>query len=163
MDFSLRRVVRLLSFALVLPAAFAPAATKTAKFNVTATVQNDCTVAATDLAFGTIGLVSSNVDSTSTLTITCTPTTAYTVGLDAGNVSGSTVDNRLMGSGSSTLRYQLYSDTARTQIWRDAVDSTVGGTGSGVAQTLTVYGRIPTQTTPAVGSYLAQVTATITY
>lgn len=163
MDFSLRRVVRVVSIALILPAALVSAATKTAKFNVTATVQNDCTVAATDLAFGTVGLLSSNVDSTSTLTITCTPTTAYKVGLDAGNVTGSTVDNRLMASGATTLRYQLYSDTARTQVWRDSVDSTVGGTGSGVAQSMTVYGRIPVQTTPAVGSYLAQVTATITY
>ncbi len=162
MKISLRSLLCLIAIVLVVPARL-PAATKTAKFNVTATVQNDCTVAATDLAFGTIGLLSSNVDSTSTLTITCTPTTPYKVGLDAGDVSGSTVDNRLMGSGTSTLRYQLYSDTARTQIWRDAVDSTVGGTGSGVAQAMTVYGRIPTQTTPAVGSYLAQVTATITY
>jgi spore coat protein U-like protein len=163
MDLSLRSLVRVFSIALILPAALAPAATKTAKFNVTATVQNDCTVAATDLAFGTVGLLSSNVDSTSTLTITCTPTTAYKVGLDAGNVTGSTVDNRLMASGTTTMRYQLYSDTARTQVWRDSVDSTVGGTGSGVAQSMTVYGRIPVQTTPAVGSYLAQVTATITY
>src|SRR5262245_6434375 len=132
MDFSLRSAARLLSVAMILPAALAPAATQTAKFNVTATVQNDCTVEATDLAFGTVGLLSSNVDSTSTITITCTPTTAYKVGLDAGNVTGSTIDNRLMASGASTLRYQLYSDTARSQIWRDAVDSSVGGTGSGV-------------------------------
>ena len=75
MDSSLRRAVRLLSLALLLPAAFAPAATKTAKFNVTATVQADCTVAATDLAFGNVGLLASNVDSSSTITITCTPTT----------------------------------------------------------------------------------------
>jgi len=163
MNFPLRPFVRLFAIALLLPAALAPAATKTAKFNVTATVQNDCTVAATDLAFGTMGLLASNVDSTSTITITCTPTTAYTVGLDAGNVTGSTVDDRLMASSGTTMRYQIYSDTARTQVWRDATDSTVGGTGSGLAQTMTVYGRIPPQTTPAVGSYLAQVTATITY
>lgn len=163
MKISLRSVLCLCVLALAVPAIFAPAATKTAKFNVTATVQNDCTVAGTDLAFGNLGLLSSNVDSTSTITITCTPTTAFTIGLDAGNVTGSTVDTRLMSSGASTMRYQLYSDTARSQIWRDAADTTVGGTGSGNAQTLTVYGRIPPQTTPAVGSYLAQVTATITY
>ena len=163
MDVSLRSVACLLGIGLLATSAIAPAATKTAKFNVTAKVENDCTVAATDLAFGNVGLISSNVDSTSTISITCTPTTAYKVGLDAGNVSGSTIDTRLMSSGPETLQYQLYSDAARTQVWRDAADSSVGGTGTGAVQTMTVFGRIPPQTTPAVGNYAAQVTATITF
>src|SRR5262245_31320837 len=106
MDVSLRSVACLLGIGLLATSAIAPAATKTAKFNVTAKVENDCTVAATDLAFGNVGLISSNVDSTSTISITCTPTTAYKVGLDAGNVSGSTIDTRLMSSGPETLQYQ---------------------------------------------------------
>jgi len=161
MKISLRDVVCLCVAAIV--ASIASAATKTSKFNVTATVENDCTVQATDLAFGNVGLLSASVDSTSTITITCTPTTAYKLALDAGNVAGSTVDARLMSSGGSTLGYQVYSDSARSQVWRDVTESLVGGTGTGAAQTFTVYGRIPPQATPAVGSYAAQVTATISY
>lgn len=158
------RVVCLVGLAGFLPAAVAPAATKTAKFNVTATVESDCTVSATNLAFGSVGLIQSNVDATSTISITCTPNTAYTVGLNEGTVSGSTVDNRMMGNGAATLNFQLYSDSQRTQVWgtTDGVD-TVGGTGNGLATNLTVYGRIPSQTTPAAGNYVTEITATITY
>jgi len=158
------RVFLLASIAVALPAALAPAATKTAKFNVTATVQSDCTVTATNLAFGTLGLIQSNVDATSTITITCTPNTAYTVGLNEGTVAGSRIDNRLMGNGAATLTFQLYSNSQRTQVWgtTDGVD-TVGGSGTGLATNLTVYGRIPTQNTPTVGNYATEITATITY
>ena len=158
------RIACLVSLAAILPAALTSAATKTAKFKVTATVQSDCTVAATDLAFGTVGLIESNVDATSTITITCTPHTAYAVGLNEGTVAGSRIDNRKMRNGLSTLDFQLYSNPQRTQVWgtTDGVD-TVGGSGTGLATNLTVYGRIPVQNTPAAGSYSTEITATITY
>lgn len=164
MRFPVRTLSALLVGAALLPAAHAPAATKTAKFNVTATVQSDCTVTATNLAFGTVGILSANVDATSTITVTCTPNTAYKVGLNAGTASGSTVDNRLMTNGSETMAFQLYSDAQRTQIWGDTVSTnTVGGSGTGQAKNITVYGRIPPQPTPQVGNYSTEITATITY
>jgi spore coat protein U-like protein len=160
----MRSVLVLLSAGLV-PATLAPAATKTAKFNVSATVQNDCTVTATNLAFGTVGLTNANVDATSTITVVCTPETPYTVGLNEGTTAGSTVDARLMSSGTSTLAFQLYSDASRSQVWgvTPSVD-TVGGTGTGQATNFTVYGRIAPQTpAPRAGDYTTEITATITY
>ena len=158
------RIVCLASLAVLFPAALVPAATKTAKFNVTATVQSDCTVTATNMAFGNLGLIQANLDATSTITITCTPNTQYTVALNEGTVAGSTVDNRTMGNGSSTLAFQLYSDSQRTQVWGTTANvDTVGGSGTGLATNLTVYGRIPLQTTPAAGNYATEITATITY
>jgi len=160
----LRSFSVLLLGTLLVPAADAPAATKTAKFSVTATIQSDCTVSATNLAFGTVGILQANVDATSTISVTCTPDTAYTLGLNEGTAVGSTVDARLMANGSATLGFQLYSDPQRTQVWgiTDGTD-TVGGSGTGQVTNYTVYGRIPQQATPQVGDYATEITATITY
>jgi spore coat protein U-like protein len=160
----LRSVGSIVIGSLLLPASLAPAATRTAKFTVSATVQSDCTVTATNLAFGTVGLIQNNVDATSTITVTCTPNTAYTLGLNEGTTAGSTVDARLMANGASTMSFQLYSDAQRTQVWgnTDGVN-TKGGTGTGQVSNYTVYGRIPAQTTPSVGNYATEITATITY
>lgn len=164
MKLPLRSVGSLVIGSLLLPASLAPAATRTAKFKVTATVQSDCTVTATDLAFGTVGIIQNNVDATSTISVTCTPNTPYTLGLNEGTAAGSTVDARLLANGASTMSFQLYSDAQRTQVWgiTDGVN-TVGGSGTGQASNFTVYGRIPTQAAPPVGNYTTEITATISY
>lgn len=142
----------------------AAAATKTATFNVTAQVVSDCAIAANNLDFGTVGALVTAVDATTTLNVTCTPTTPYTVSLDAGTGSGSTIADRHMASGGNILKYQMYRDAGRSQQWgQTAGTDTQGGTGNGSAQVLTVYGRVPVQTTPAIGSYSSVVTATVTY
>jgi len=62
------------------------------------------------------------------------------------------------------LGFQLYSDSAHTQVWGNTIGTnTVTGTGTGTAQTLTVYGRVPQQSTPAAGTYTSTITATITF
>ncbi|MFX7139997.1 spore coat protein U domain-containing protein, partial [Acinetobacter baumannii] len=89
----------------------------------------------------------------------------YNVGLDAGTAAGSTITNRLLaGPAASTVAYQLYRDAARTQIWGNTPGTdTVAGTGNGAAQTLTVYGRVRPQSTPAAGAYTSTITATINF
>jgi len=104
------------------------------------------------------------VDQTSTLQVTCTNTTPYNIGLDAGTGSGATVASRKLTSGGATVNYTLYSDTGRTTVWGTTIATdTVAGTGNGAAQSYTVYGRIPTQTTPAPGNYADTITVTVTY
>jgi len=142
----------------------AQAATKTATFKVSATVQSDCTITATDLAFGNVGLVTANVDATSTLTITCTSGTAYTIALNAGTAAASTIANRRMASGANSLGFQLYRDAGRSQIWGETSGTdTLGGSGTGSAASVTVYGRIAPQAAPPAGAYETTITATITY
>src|SRR6478752_1824635 len=105
-----------------------------------------CTVnSASTLNFGTQGVLSTNVDQTSTLQVTCTNTTPYNIGLDAGTGSGATVATRKLTSGGATVNY------------------TLAGTGNGTGQNYTVYGRIPTQSTPAPGNYADTITVTVTY
>src|SRR5262245_48452399 len=44
-------------------------ATQTATFRVSATVQSECTIGATNLAFGTVGIITTNIDALSTITV----------------------------------------------------------------------------------------------
>lgn len=141
------------------------AATKTTTFQVRLTLANDCAISATDLDFGSQGVLAANIDQTTTVSVTCTTGAPYNVGLDAGTAAGSTITNRLLaGPAASTVAYQLYRDAARTQIWGNTPGTdTVAGTGNGAAQTLTVYGRVRPQSTPAAGAYTSTITATINF
>lgn len=144
----------------------ADAVTATSQFQVTMTLQAECKLtSASDLAFGTSGVIQSAVNATSSIGVQCTNTTPYNVGLGAGAGTGATVALRKMTSaGGATINYQLFRDTARTQTWGDQVGTnTVSGTGNGAIQTLTVYGTVPAQTTPAAGSYTDTVQVTVTF
>ena len=143
----------------------AQAATSTATFAVQVSITATCTInSAGTLNFGSVGLLSANTDQTSTIQVTCTNTTPYNIGLDAGTGTGATVATRKLTSGSKTINYTLYSDSGRTTVWGNTISSnTVAATGSGAAQNYTVYGRTPAQTTPAPGSYSDTITVTVTY
>jgi spore coat protein U-like protein len=133
-------------------------------FTVSATVITSCKVSATTLNFGSAGVLTSNVDATSTVAATCTSTTPYNMGLNAGTGTGATVTSRKMTSGGATINYSLYSNSGRTTNWGNTVGTdTVAATGSCLAQNNTVYGRVPSQTTPAPATYLDTIVATVTY
>ncbi|MCA8493247.1 spore coat U domain-containing protein [Burkholderia arboris] len=159
-----------LSIGLSTPAADAATysnGTATATFNVTLTLQPNCMITANPLAFGTNGVLSAAINQQTTVSVTCTNTTPYNVGLDAGTVTGSTVASRLMagtatGNTTTTVGFQLYQDAGRTTVWGNTQGTdTVAGTGTGSAQALTVYGQVPTQATPKPDTYQTTVTATV--
>jgi spore coat protein U-like protein len=134
------------------------------RFTVSAAVGAACSLSATDLAFGSYS--GSLIDATSTISVNCTNATPYNVGLDAGIAPGATLTNRSMtGPGSTLLNYHLLSDPARTINWGNTVGiDTVAGTGTGTAQSLTVYGQLPaSQTALQPGTYSDVITATITF
>ena len=144
------------------PVNISSGATSTGNFQVSATVASSCTVAANTVAFGNYTLA--QLDGTSTITATCTNGTTYTIGLSAGTFSGATTTTRKMTVPSASgLSYSLYSDSGRTANWGNVAGSWVSGTGTGAAQSLTVYGRIPAAQSALIGSYSDTVTVTITF
>ena len=145
------------------PLTQAVAATANTTFQVTATVVATCLINANPLPFG--NYTGTQTDATSSISVTCTNTTPYNVGLDAGTSTGATVNARKMvGPAGATLGYALFRDAARTQNWGNTVGAdTQTGTGNGSAQTLTVFGRIPANAFPVPGGYADTITATITY
>jgi spore coat protein U-like protein len=136
--------------------------TVTTTFAVTATLLKDCAVSATNMIFGNYTGAVNNV--TSTVSVTCTSTTTYTVGLSAGLATGATVTTRKMQNGTALLPYALYSNSGRTTNWGNtAATGWVAGTGTGIAQPLTVYGQIAAGHFVTPGSYTDTITATVTY
>jgi len=143
------------------------AQTTTAQFTVQITIAGACQInSATNMDFGSHGVLTTNTDATSLVTVQCTNTTPFNLALSAGSGgSGATVTNRLMtGTGGAKVTYSLYRTAARDTVWGTTVGTnTLAGTGTGAPQQFTVYGRVPPQNTPAPGVYTDTVTATITY
>ena len=143
-----------------------PTGTLTASGSATAsaTVTSNCSVSSTSVSFGTQGFLTSNTDAQGTLTVQCSASLPYAISLDGGLSGATDPSQRKMTFSSSNVTYGLYRDSARSQVWGSASGvNTASGTGSGLTQTLTVYGRVPTQTTPKPGTYSDTVVATITY
>jgi len=142
----------------------AHAATVTGTFQVQINIQAACTIAsATDMNFGNVGVLSANVDTTSTITVQCTATTPYNISLNAG-LNGGAVTTRQMSGAGGLVNYSLFRDPARTLNWGETIGSdTSVGTGSGSTQAYTVYGRVPAQATPSPALYTDTITVTVTY
>ncbi|WP_312511391.1 spore coat U domain-containing protein [Massilia sp.] len=141
------------------------AGSKTATFDVTMRVVADCTISAAGIDFGQTGVMAAAINGTSNINVTCTNTTPYNVGLDAGTGAGSTGTTRYMvgatGGNTDTVELKLFRQ-AGTGLWGNTQGSdTVGGTGNGVAQVLTVYGEIPKQKAVTPDTYKSTITATI--
>lgn len=146
-------------------ASAAEAATSTATLGVSVTIAATCAASASTMNFGSIASGPADVDSTGTITVTCTKNAAFNVGLNAGQ--GSTlVTARKMKNTSTTdlLNYSLYRDAARTLNWGSTVGTdTLAGTGTGAAQSIPVYGRIPGGQVVPAGSYGDTISLVVTY
>ncbi|RZI94401.1 MAG: SCPU domain-containing protein, partial [Variovorax sp.] len=135
------------------------------EFIASATVTKSCVVTATPLNFGPVdGLPGSvNIDGQSTISVKCSRPTPYTVALTPqnGNAAGAGVLRAVTGGNTDTVPYRLFSNAGRTVPWGNS-GNTVGGTGTGLAQSLPVYGRVPNaNVTP--DDYLDIVTVNVSY
>lgn len=134
-------------------------------FDVTMKIVADCTIAASALDFGQRqGVLTQAVNASSTINVTCTNTTPYNVGLDAGTGAGSSGTTRYMsgtGANAATVRFNLYQSQG-SGLWGNSQGTdTLGATGTGTLQTLTVYGEIPSQASPVPDTYKSTITATV--
>ena len=117
------------------------------------------------LDFGTATLLqsaitaSSGTNAATAFEVLCNPGVAYTLNFDAGQ-NAAVVANRAMKltSGTETVSYQLYTDAGRGTIL-----SSLGGTGTGTAQAIEIFGTVPSQAAPKVGSYKDIITVTMTF
>jgi spore coat protein U-like protein len=138
--------------------------TKTTTFNATATVPTTCSIATTDLNFGTAGTLTVNTDGSTTLQPTCTSGTPYNIGLNGGLSGATNPTQRKMTKAAEFVLYGLYRDAARSLPFGNIIGTnTATGTGSGLAQSVPVFGRIAPQATPSPGLYSDTIVVTLTY
>jgi spore coat protein U-like protein len=129
----------------------------------TATVLAGCSVSATDLNFGNYaGLLTTNF---STITVSCTSGTTYSIGLNAGSVAGGTITTRKMKSpANATLDYQMFRDSGHSLNWGNTPGTnTVAGSGNGLAQQSTVYGQMAASQSGNPAIYSDTIVVTVTY
>jgi spore coat protein U-like protein len=151
----------------------AEAGTATANLTVQVTITASCTINTATLDFGSNAgttLISSAINAATTVSVTCTNGSPYSIGMNNGaNASGS---QRRMASGANFLNYNLYTDAARLNAWTTAASNSTCtttnscflGTGSGSAQSVNIYGTVPSVgTAPPAGVYTDTVTMTITF
>ena len=131
--------------------------------NITAAVVANCTVSASAMTFG--NYTGTLINNTSVVTVTCTNTTTFNIGLNAGTATGATVTTRKMtGPASVTLNYILFRDSARTQNWGNTVGTdTLLAQGNGTAVGYGVFGQLPAGQYVRPGAYADTIIATITY
>lgn len=146
----------------------AQAETATSSFQVQITITKSCSVTSgTPINFGSVAASSPSQTRNTTISVNCSRLTPYTVGLapsnsntlGAGQMSGAISGN------TDRVPYQLAKDTAGA-IWGSdtgaGTSNVVAGTGTGAAQSLTVYAIVANANfTPDV--YSDTVNVTVTY
>lgn len=128
-------------------------------------ITTDCRITdATDLNFGTVPSLASDVTGVSAITVRCPAGTPWTMALNAG--SNAILGNRRMKSAEGRyVNYDLYKDAARKQKWGSVGADLVTGKGAGELSPtiLRVFGLAPAQPAAAPGDYSDTITVNLTY
>ena len=135
-------------------------------FKASATLTNNCFINTSPLVFaGDNRVLAAAVRTSGSLGVRCTAGSPYQVALNGGSVASNPGARRMASATTAdTIGYEI-SNTLDGPLWGDGSKGTgiVSGTGSGAQQTLSLYGRVPAQRTPAPGDYKDTVTATLTF
>jgi spore coat protein U domain-containing protein, fimbrial subunit CupE1/2/3/6 len=139
-----------------------------ARMEVTATVVANCRLVVPPLSFGTYdpldGHSTQPADASTVISVTCTRNTGAAVSFDFGLNAAAESDRGMSGTSSEVLRYQIYRDAARSQVWsRGAEALQVVSRGISSSELLTVFGRIPPHQEVAPGAYSDLLTATVDF
>jgi spore coat protein U-like protein len=142
----------------------------TTQMTVQTTVVTGCSVSAAPVAFGNYTPGAGSRASSASIKVSCTNGTPFGVGLSVGTTNGATYAQRLLGDGTSSLQYNLYTSSAYSAVWGDGSGATQiragAGAGIGTPVTLTVYGLLPdSAVNQAViaGSYVDTILVVLTY
>lgn len=131
-------------------------------FTVNAIVEKQCIVSSNgDINLGnTINSVT-NANGNSSISITCTNTTPFTIGLSPSN--NNSLGAGVLKSTTSTdqIPYQLSSNPSGS-VWGNNSPNVISDTGSGVAKPYTVYATVPSANF-TLGNYNDTVTVNVLY
>lgn len=159
----------------LLCAARATAGSDTSMFQVNANVISGCAInSIPDLSLGNYVQGGGVADGSTSISLTCSSGTAYVIALNYGlYTTGGTTRRLKLTTNTNYINYNLYTGSGHVNIWKDtSVCSTPGGssvnciygTGTGTAQSVTIYGEIAAGQYPGPnGSFTDTITATINF
>jgi spore coat protein U-like protein len=149
----------------VLPFAFACATPALAEVDrdiltVQTEIRPQCRVQAGDLDLGLYSATQAS-RATSIIDLQCTPGVIARIALNGGQ-SGDSMNRAMRAKGQ--LRYQLYKDEARTQVFADRnASETQVLLATGLPQRILVHGEAPAGQQAPEGTYVDVVVVTVTY
>ena len=166
-----RAILSAIAFGAAILSTHSSADTGTSTMSVSATVKHACSIDTNPMIFGVydgVGINTSNaLEATATVILTCTSGAAAVITMNAGTSAGSGSDDapvrRMTAGPGKYLDYQVYSNVARDRVWGNTVPTGVALNGTGVPQSLTVYGSIPSAQVVPEGDYSDQIYVTISY
>ena len=143
----------------------------TAMMSVSVLVKYSCSINTTPMAFGAYNGVGANasiaLEATATIIFNCISGTGVQITLNTGTFAGSGSADapvRRMSAGEGKyLVYQVYSDDTRDTVWGNTTPTGLALSGTGLPQSLTVYGSIPSAQMVPEGDYIDQINVTISY
>ena len=141
------------------------AGTASATMGVSTTVNSNCLISTTALAFPVYDpTAAADTTSSSTITVKCNKNSVVSIAINGGSSASDTARTMLL-TGQDPLNYALYSDAAYLKNWGTTAGAqSATGTGLNSGVVLTVHGKIfMNQYTAGVGTYNDTVTATVTY
>ena len=138
------------------------AATVSKVITIKATVATACSLSVSNLNFG--NYTGAALPGTATISLVCTNSMPYTIGLNQGNGTGASIVTRKMISGSNILNYSLYQNVNNTIVWGDVIGTnTVAGAGTGSTQNYTIYGLVPAGQNVPTGTYNDIINVTVNF
>lgn len=165
---TLTSTLALIASAALLPVT-AGAATASGSLEAKITITSDCSVSTGNAAldFGsnasTAAMPTANNGGFS---VTCTNGSPYKIGLTPASTSSAVGTGTMSTSPSngSTIGYTLYQDSSFQTVWGStAGTNTNDSTGTGAAQSYTVYGKVTSSLNVPAGNYSDTVTIEVTY
>jgi spore coat protein U-like protein len=124
-----------------------------------------CSVATSPASFGNYDpTASAPLDTLGNVSVTCDAGTPFTIRMDSGQNPTGGGDRRMRSSaGDFSLDYNLYRDSARTEVWGDGTGSTFiyAGVGTGIPAQFNIYGRIPGRQNVKADTYHDAVVVTV--
>ncbi|MFS9432713.1 spore coat protein U domain-containing protein [Citrobacter sp. C348] len=149
----------------------------TGTFQVLMTIQKACTVTAgsgSNISLGSVNATATNTSASNTISINCSKTTPYFIGLapsvaNGGNTTGRGAMSSVANAATNTdkVPYQLNQTSATGPVWgntatAESVGNGVASTGTGLGQSFTVYATAPSANfTP--DDYADLVTVNVNY
>ena len=131
-------------------------------YTTTATVVKSCYVNASNLQFPSAGDLNSPISGQSEIDVQCSNGIGYTVGLNGGLSGATDPTQRQMTFGTSFITYGLYQDMNHSMPWGSTAN-VASGTGTSISQPYPVYGLVPVQATPPIGTYSDTVVVSVAY
>ena len=126
---------------------------------VLANVGGECTVTGATLDFGSYTGDQKDVDVP--ISFNCNAPTNIAISMNGGATGDPSGRSMFNGDFSGEMLYQLFRDSARTQLW-GVFPQDHANFASASSGTPTVFGRIPGGQNPPAGSYKDEVVITLT-